>query len=195
VQSIYSVYFFRVIILRVIISNNSSNNVAKKNVNSIEDVITFLCEKKISLVTAESCTAGMVTSLLANVPGCGSILEIGYVVYTEHAKQECLGVDLQTMRLFGLTSEEVAREMAAGALKHSRANFSLAITGTAESDDELNGVVCFAYAISLENTQHLISETVKFDGERNHVRHLAAMHAITSIPRIYELFINGKENE
>ncbi|RYY76199.1 MAG: CinA family protein [Gammaproteobacteria bacterium] len=159
---------------------------------SLEDVINFLCEKKAMLVTAESCTAGMVTSLLADVPGCGSILDIGYVVYTEHAKHCCLGVNLQTMNIFGLTSEEVAREMALGALQRSSANFSVAITGTAESDDELNGVVCFAYATTINDVQKVTSETHKFVGERNEVRHLAAMHAIKSIPIQYEKFHNGE---
>ena len=160
--------------------------------NSIENVINYLCERKLSIVTAESCTAGMVTSLLANVPGCGSILEMGYVVYTEHAKHYCLGVNLQTIKLFGLTSEEVSREMALGALERSNADMSLAITGTAESDDELNGVVCFAYATCIDNIQRVISETIKFHGERNHVRHLAAMHAITSIPTLYEKLFHGE---
>ena len=160
--------------------------------NSVEDVISYLCERKLSIVTAESCTAGMVTSILTNVPGCASILEMGYVVYTEHAKHYYLGVDLQTIKRFGLTSEEVAREMALGALKRTRANISLGVTGTAESDNELNGVVCFAYAMNIENARRVISETLKFEGERNEVRHLAAMHAITSIPRLHEKFANGE---
>ena len=155
---------------------------------SLEDVIQFLCEKKVSLVTAESCTAGMVTSRLADVPGCASILDIGYVVYTEHAKHYCLGVNLQTMKIFGLTSEEVAREMAVGALKRSSANFAIAITGTAESDDELNGVVCFACATQVDDQRKVISETIKFAGERNEVREHAAMHAIKSLPIWYEKF-------
>ncbi|MET0356082.1 MAG: CinA family protein [Cellvibrio sp.] len=160
--------------------------------NSLEDVINFLLQRKITLVTAESCTAGMVTSLLADVPGCGAILEMGYVVYTEYAKHNCLGVDLQTMHLFGLTSEEVAREMALGALKRSRANFSIAITGTAESGDELNGVVCFSYAMQDDDIFKVASETVKFSGDRNWVRHSAAMHAITAVPTQYENFSKGK---
>ena len=160
--------------------------------NSVEDIINYLCEGKLSIVTAESCTAGMVTSILANVPGCASILEMGYVVYTEHAKHYCLGVNLQTINIFGLTSEEVAREMALGALKRSRANISVAITGTAESNDELNGVVCFAYAMRIESGQRVVSETLKFEGKRNEVRRLAAVHAIMSIPRLHENFSNGE---
>ncbi|GGY78920.1 competence damage-inducible protein A [Cellvibrio zantedeschiae] len=158
--------------------------------NSIEDVIDFLCEHRLMLTTAESCTAGMVTSLLADVPGCGSVLDTGFVVYTEHAKNHCLDVNLQTIKTFGLTSEEVAREMAVGALKRSQSNFSVAITGTAESNDELNGVVCFAYALG-DDTNKILSETIKFDGERNHVRYLAAMHAIRSIPEYYQRFLSG----
>jgi len=170
----------------------------KINVDSLENIIDFLCKRKLTLVTAESCTAGMVTSLLADVPGCGAILDMGYVVYTEHAKHYCLGVNLQTMNIFGLTSEEVACEMAVGALTRSSADLSIAITGTAESNDELNGVVCFAYAYvdnihkdRVENHYKVASETLKFTGERNQVRHLAAMHAITSIPKFYEKFSNG----
>ena len=159
---------------------------------SLEDVIKFLCDKKASLVIAESCTAGMMASRLADVPGCASILDIGYVVYTEHAKHYCLGVNLQTMKMFGLTSEEVAREMALGALKRSSANFAIAITGTAESDDELNGVVCFACATQVGAALKVISETIKFVGERNEVREYAAMHAIKSIPIWYEKFQDGE---
>ena len=180
--------------------------------SSVEDVIQYLCEHKLTIATAESCTAGMMTSMLADVPGCASILDIGFVVYTEHAKHNFLGVNLQTINLFGLTSEEVAREMALGALKRSNANFAVAITGTAESDDELNGVVCFAYAFQTDNAKKtadindvdikdvdssvtntkVLSETITFRGERNQVRNLAAMHAITSIPAYYKKFSIGE---
>lgn len=162
---------------------------------SVQDVINFLCERKLLLVTAESCTAGMVTSLLADVPGCASVLEIGYVVYKEHAKHHSLNVNLQTIKSFGLTSEEVAREMALGALDSCQANFALAITGTAESDDELNGIVCFAYALQTSDEVNILSETVSFNGKRNEVRHAAAMHAISSIPSFYEKLLLAKSSE
>jgi nicotinamide-nucleotide amidase len=161
-------------------------------VNSIESVINFLCERRLHLATAESCTAGMVTSLLADMPGCGSVLEIGYVVYTEHAKHSCLGVNFETMKSFGLTSEEVAQEMAVGALARSSTDLTLAVTGTAESDDELNGVICFAYAIRTQENFNFLSETIKFYGDRNSVRKSAAIHAIMSIPMFYEKLINNE---
>ncbi len=162
--------------------------------NSIATVIDFLSKHKLRLVTAESCTAGMVTSLLADAPGCASVLDVGYVTYTENAKNRCLGVAYQTIASFGLTSEEVAYEMAVGALERSEADVAIAITGTAESNDELNGVVCFAYAARIENAIRTFSETVKFEGERNTVRKSAAEHVICSIPANYEKFIRGEGN-
>lgn len=158
----------------------------------VESVINFLCEHKLRLVTAESCTAGMVTSLLADVPGCGIVLEAGYVVYTENAKNICLGVTRQTMKLFGLTSEEVATEMAIGALTRSAGDVAVAVTGTAESNDELNGIICFAYATRINNEIKTLSETIKFDGERNKVRKSASIHVISSVPIYYKKFIRGE---
>lgn len=160
--------------------------------HQVESVIDFLCEHKLRLVTAESCTAGMVTSILADVPGCGAVLDVGYVVYTENAKNICLGVARQTMKLFGLTSEEVATEMAIGSLDRSAGDIAVAVTGTAESNDELNGVICFAYATRIEGEIRTLSETIKFDGERNKVRKLAAIHVISSIPMYYKKLAKGE---
>jgi nicotinamide mononucleotide (NMN) deamidase PncC len=64
---------------------------------------------------------------MAEVSGCGKALQMGYVVYTEEAKNSCLGVSLETIQAFGLTSEETAREMATGALARSAANLIVAI--------------------------------------------------------------------
>ncbi|HSX83945.1 MAG TPA: CinA family protein [Cellvibrio sp.] len=170
--------------------NANVRNTATDADKTIKDIVEFLKSQKVTLTIAESCTAGEVCSLIANVSGCGSILYSGYVVYDERAKQECLGVQAKTIQQFGLTSEEVAREMASGALsRHTpgegRPNFALAITGTAESDDEENGVVCFAYAARNNSDVSLISETKKFEGSRNEVRSKAARHAIIHIPEFY----------
>lgn len=153
---------------------------------TVESVIDFLNHTGLSVTTAESCTAGLAAALMVDVSGCGTALHSGYIVYTEEAKNSCLGVDLQTIQAFGLTSEEVAREMAAGALQRSPAQLTLAITGTAESDDCLNGIVCFAYALRTRNGYQLLSESKSFEGTRNEVRQAAALHAILSLPDVYE---------
>ncbi|PUA29910.1 MAG: hypothetical protein B0W54_05030 [Cellvibrio sp. 79] len=154
--------------------------------NSVEDIINFLNQHNLSVTTAESCTAGLVAAMMASVSGCGSALQCGYVVYTEEAKKSCLGVSLQTIQAFGLTSEEVAREMAIGALHKCSSQLIVAITGTAESDDCLNGIICFAYALRTQSGYRLLSETNSFSGSRNEVINAAAMHAILSLPTIYE---------
>ena len=170
--------------------NRNAENAAANADDAIRDIVNFLKTHNVTLTIAESCTAGEVCSLIANVSGCGSVLYSGYVVYDERAKQECLGVRAETIRQFGLTSEEVAREMASGAFsRHTpgegRPNLALAITGTAESDDEQNGVVCFAYAVRRDGDTSLFSETRKFEGSRNDVRSKAAHHAILSLPELY----------
>lgn len=154
--------------------------------DTIENVIHFLNQRKLSVTTAESCTAGLAAAMMADIPGCGTALQSGFVVYTEEAKHHHLDVSYKTIQTFGLTSEAVAREMAIGAFHKSSADIILAITGTAESDDELNGVICFAYAVRTASGCHLVSESKSFDGDRNQVRSAAATYALLSLPTIYE---------
>ncbi|WP_447590641.1 CinA family protein [Aquipseudomonas campi] len=148
----------------------------------IEQVVSFLRKYQLSLTTAESCTAGLMASLLGDFSGIGGVLESGFVVYSPEAKHSVLGVSLQTIEVHGLTSEEVAREMAVGALKQTRASIVLANTGLAEGE----GVVCFACAMSVNGHEGVVSETVRFVGERNEVRLAAARYALLQVPYYYE---------
>ncbi|NWL76495.1 ompetence-damaged protein [Pseudomonas taiwanensis] len=152
----------------------------------IDEVVSFLDRYGLRLATAESCTAGLMASMLAEVSGSGSVLVCGFVVYAPEAKERLLGVNPRTIEQFGLTSEEVTREMAIGALHASRADIALANTGLAEADGEMDGVQCFACAMRLEDHEGVVSETVRFDGERNEVREAAARHALLNIPYYYE---------
>lgn len=158
--------------------------------NELDSVLSHLKENKLTVAVAESCTAGLLTGTLADIPGCGEVFECGFIVYTEAAKRTYLGVKAETIKQFGLTSEEVAREMVLGLSKHTHANFFISITGTAESDDHLNGVVCFGFGMKKENCLQLHSETKKFSGERNVVRKSAAVHAIERIPDVHALLEN-----
>lgn len=76
-------------------------------------LVDYLREHELRLTTAESCTAGKIVTLLAEVPGSGSLIESGYVVYSPEAKQRLLGVNPCTIDTFNLTSREVAGELAA----------------------------------------------------------------------------------
>ncbi|HSC82383.1 MAG TPA: CinA family protein [Pseudomonas sp.] len=152
----------------------------------IAEVVSFLEKYNLTLATAESSTAGLMAALLADIRGCGSVLACGFVVYSPKAKQDCLGVKPQTIEQYGLTSEEVTREMAVGALRASHADIALAITGLAEAEGELDGVHCFACAMRLQDHEGVISETLRFDGERNEVRQAAARYALLNLPYYYE---------
>lgn len=91
----------------------------------LQSVLRYLEDNRLRLVTAESCTAGMVASMLADLPGSGSWLDCAFVTYSPDAKMAVLGVQRDTIARFGLTSEEVAREMSEGAIRLIRANVAL----------------------------------------------------------------------
>ena len=127
------------------------------------------------LALAESCTGGMVAEAITSVAGCSAWFDRGFVTYSNQAKIDMLGVSAQTLETFGAVSEETAREMALGALKHSPAHIAGSITGIAGPNggtaDKPVGAVCFAWA---EINQPTITMTKNFDGNRRKIRQQAA---------------------
>lgn len=156
---------------------------------NLHTATAFFDQHDLTIVTAESCTAGLIAGSLADLPGCGKWFKSGYVTYSPEAKQRILGVNKKTIEQFNLTSEEVAREMVQGALGISEANVAVATTGVAGPDSGEGGIpagtVCFGWAFRLGNGIKLYSETRHFDGERNAVRQAAADYAITRIPALH----------
>ena len=111
--------------------------------------------------TAESCTGGMIAARLTDAPGSSAIFDRGFVAYSNSAKQEMLGVDPATLEANGAVSEEVAAEMAAGALARSDATFSVSVTGIAGpggSAHKPEGLVCFGLA----GVGGIVTETREF---------------------------------
>lgn len=156
----------------------------------LKKLLAYLKEHDLVLATAESCTAGLIAGRLADASGVGSSLQVGFVVYSPEAKRHCLGVSPETIERFGLTSEEVAREMALGALERSDASIAIADTGLADApaqgSDIPAGTVCFAWAVRDGDEAQVFCETRGFDGSRNVVRRSAADHALERIPHYYE---------
>ena len=85
----------------------------------------------LKIATAESCTGGLVAGLLTEIAGSSDVVERGFVTYSNDAKRELIGVSAETLAAHGAVSEETAREMAQGALRHSRADVAVSITGVA----------------------------------------------------------------
>ncbi|HYA74181.1 MAG TPA: CinA family protein [Roseiarcus sp.] len=88
----------------------------------------------LGLATAESCTGGLLSALLTEIPGSSTVFERGFVVYSNEAKEEMLGVSDEVLAAHGAVSEATARAMALGALAHSRADIAVSVTGIAGPD-------------------------------------------------------------
>jgi nicotinamide-nucleotide amidase len=115
--------------------------------------------KKLSVVTAESCTAGLLAALLSEAPGAAKHLHGGYVTYTKANKTKTLGVSPELLARNGAVCREVALAMAEGALERSPANVAVAITGVAGPDPDEHGnpvgLVCIAVARDGQPSSHL----------------------------------------
>lgn len=110
-------------------------------------------ERDLVLATAESCTGGLLASLLTDVPGVAHVFDRGFVTYSEAAKADLLGIDPALIAREGAVSRAVAIAMAEGALARSRANIALAITGFTDKGDE-PGLIHFACARAGRMTAH-----------------------------------------
>jgi nicotinamide-nucleotide amidase len=114
------------------------------------DLIARYRQAGLMAATAESCTGGLIAGLLTEIPGSSTMLERGFVVYSNAAKEEMLGVPVETLAQHGAVSEATARAMAEGALKNSRADVAVSVTGIAGPDggtaEKPVGLVHFACA-------------------------------------------------
>jgi len=130
--------------------------------HAAETLVTLARTQGLRVATAESCTGGMVSVAITDVPGSSTMFDRGFVTYSNAAKQALLGVRAETLAAHGAVSEEVAAEMAAGALARSEADLAVAVTGIAGpggSEHKPEGRVCFALARTGAAVQ---TETVEF---------------------------------
>lgn len=153
----------------------------------------LLAKEQQILTTAESCTGGGVAYLVTEIAGSSAWFDRSFVTYSNEAKQEMLGVRQATLEQFGAVSEPTVEEMALGALLHSRATLSVAISGIAGpgggSAEKPVGTVCFGFA-SVQGW--LKVETCHFVGERDQVRQQAIEHVLQSL--IQQLTLRDVQN-
>ncbi len=133
-------------------------------------------------VTAESCTGGWIAQVLTSVGGSSEWFERGFVVYSNAAKTECLGVPQSVLEAHGAVSEPTARAMALGALAHSEAQAAISVTGVAGpgggTPQKPVGMVCFGWALS---PQSVDTATRMFSGDRSDIRWGAVRFAIEGL--------------
>ena len=141
-----------------------------------------LCARGWMLATAESCTGGWVGQLITSLAGSSHWYERGFITYANAAKIEMLGVPPETLEAHGAVSEETAMAMAAGALRHSHAQATLAISGIAGpgggTPQKPVGLVCYGWALA-DGT--LMSSTCRLDGDREEIRSRAVAAALRGL--------------
>jgi len=134
------------------------------------------------IVTAESCTGGLVAKLCTDIAGSSAWFERGFITYSNLAKHEMLSVPLSDIEEFGAVSEQVVKKMALGALAGSQANYSLALSGIAGpdggSEQKPVGTVWLGFA---SDTAAAITEKMLFSGGRIQVRQQSAEYAISTL--------------
>jgi nicotinamide-nucleotide amidase len=139
-------------------------------------------QRRLLVVTAESCTGGWAAQVITHTAGSSGWFERGFVTYANDAKIEMLGVTPATLEKHGAVSLETAKEMAAGALNNSNALISLAITGiagpTGGSPDKPVGTVCFAWCL---RGQPAAAEHRQFGGDREAIRRQSVVHALEGL--------------
>jgi nicotinamide-nucleotide amidase len=153
----------------------SNNSQASPNVSRLAEL---LLAKQWRLVTAESCTGGMISAACTDLAGSSAWFERGFVTYSNDAKMELLGVEERILRRAGAVCQGVAKAMALGAIAQSHAEVAVAVTGvagpTGGSPAKPVGTVWFGFALPGK----VVTEKCHFDGDRAAVRSATVHHAI-----------------
>jgi nicotinamide-nucleotide amidase len=143
------------------------------------DLGALLQKNEMYFTSAESCTGGLLSQSIVSVPGSSGWFGCSFITYSNISKHKVLGVSKDTLNMFGAVSEEVVEEMVSGALKESRANLGIAISGIAGpgggSPERPVGTVCIAWKI---NENQVIKNTFLFEGTRNDVRYKTVVAAL-----------------
>lgn len=141
-----------------------------------------LKEKSVTLALSESCTAGLISALLACIPGSSNVLWGSFVCYTREAKKSMLGIDGTELDAAGLVSEKTAVFMASSALKKSGADYSASVTGLAGPDGDGSSVpVGTVWTAVAGKNGVIVSKEHHFKDSRNDVRLKAAISVFESI--------------
>ncbi len=144
----------------------------------LQNLASNLVTQNLKVTCAESCTGGLLAANLTRLPGSSAWFDMGFVTYSNEAKQQMLNVNPSTLAHYGAVSEEVVREMALGALISSKADYALSISGiagpTGGSEEKPVGLVWFGLA----SKKRIWAESKIFNGDRDQIRAQAVQHAV-----------------
>jgi len=148
-----------------------------------------ICRRKeLIIATAESCTGGLVAGTLTEIPGVSSMLDRGFITYSNEAKQEMLGVSAQTLEKYGAVSSQTAEEMARGALARAPVDLAVSVTGIAgpDSDDTKKPVGLVHFAAASRSGQFVHIEKKFGNPGRSEIRKRSVLQAFIMLHELAE---------
>jgi len=152
------------------------------------DLLELCKAKKLTLATAESCTGGLVAGALSDISGSSSVLDRGFVTYSNAAKQQMLGVTPSTIDVYGAVSRECAEEMAKGALAHASVDLAVSITGIAGPTGAVPGKpIGLVFFCAASRSGRVIAHERKYgDIGRGKVRRESVLQALAMLRELAE---------
>lgn len=152
-------------------------------IKKAQEIIEIASLKNLKIATAESCTGGLLAAIFTEISGSSKVLERGFVSYSNEAKSEILGVNPKIIEKYGAVSQETAKEMAEGAIKNSKAQIAIAITGIAgPSGGSKEKPVGLVYIAILNNNRTFIRK-FNFAGNRSEIRKQTIIESLEIIAK------------
>ncbi len=154
----------------------------------VEQILKALIDAHLHIAFAESCTAGLVSDAIVNVPGASQVFWGSFVTYSNDAKIKLLGIEKELLEKFGAVSEACARAMAEGALKKSGADIALSVTGFAGPEGGGSGIPVGTVWIGWCGTKIPSgAELCHFSGSRSEIRKAAAGSVLIKLAEILKM--------
>ncbi len=143
-----------------------------------ESVVALMKEKELTLTTVESCTGGLLSARIVDVPGASAVFKQGFVTYANRAKRKLVGVKKQTLKEHGAVSEKTAKEMVKGAVLVTGSDAAVSTTGIAGPDGgtEEKPVGLVYIAVNVKGKTRV--EKFQFEGNRSQIRESAVSAAL-----------------
>jgi nicotinamide-nucleotide amidase len=157
-------------------------------IGAVKLLLDICTKKQLTLATAESCTGGLVAAAISEIPGSSSVLDRGFVTYSNEAKQQMLGVTPATIDVYGAVSRECAEEMAKGALAHASVDLAVSITGIAGPTGAVPGKpIGLVFFCAASRSGRVIAHDRKYgDIGRANVRHESVLQALAMLRELAE---------
>jgi nicotinamide-nucleotide amidase len=158
---------------------------SSENKNMEEVAADLLLKSGTTIAIAESCTGGLVSAKLTDIPGISAVFDRGLVTYSNRSKVQNLGVKQETLDSFGAVSEQTAREMAEGVRSHSGVDLGLSITGIAGPDGGTADKPVGLIYVALAHKDGVVCKELRLWGNRNRIRNVTALHVFDMVRRYF----------